>query len=122
MVRNILLMKLTEQGAKDIKGAPARIENALKGFEQIGGKLLGIYAVTGEYDYIAIGELPSDEAGVIFSFAGLLVQAFHIGIACLQDVVRGLHARYYFHPFHHRHRVHEVYTDDLLRLLGGSGN
>ena len=67
MVRNILLMKLTEQGAKDIKGAPARIENALKGFEQIGGKLLGFYAVTGEYDYIAIGELPSDEAGVIFS-------------------------------------------------------
>jgi uncharacterized protein with GYD domain len=67
MVRNILLMKLTEQGAKEIKAAPARIENSLKAFEQIGGKLFGFYAVTGEYDYIAIGEVPSDEAGLTFA-------------------------------------------------------
>ena len=66
MVRNILLMKLTEQGAKDVKGAPQRIEQALKAYEQIGGKLLGFYAVTGEYDYIAIGEVPSDEVGMTF--------------------------------------------------------
>ena len=59
-------MKLTEQGAKDIKGAPQRIEQALKGFEKIGGKLLGFYAITGEYDYIAIGEMPSDEVCMTF--------------------------------------------------------
>ena len=64
MVRKILLMKLTDQGAKDIKGAPQRIEQAFKTVEQMGGKVLGFYAVTGEYDYIAIGELPSDEAGM----------------------------------------------------------
>ena len=66
MVRNIILMKLTEQGAKNIKEAPQRIEKALKAYAQMGGKLLGFYAVTGEYDYIAIGELPSDEAGMAF--------------------------------------------------------
>jgi uncharacterized protein with GYD domain len=66
MVRNVLLMKLTEQGAKDIKGAPKRIEEALKGFAKIGGKLLAFYAITGEYDYIAIGEVPSDEVGLTF--------------------------------------------------------
>ena len=54
MVRKVLLMKLTDQGVKDIKGAPQRIEQALQGFEKIGGKLLGFYVVTGEYDYIAI--------------------------------------------------------------------
>lgn len=67
MVRKILLMKLTEQGAKDIKGAPQRIEQAIKAFEKIGGKLLGFYVVTGEYDYISIGEMPSDEVGTTFS-------------------------------------------------------
>ena len=66
MVRRILLCKLTDQGAKDIKNAPQRIEQALQAVEKMGGKLLGFYAVTGEYDYIAIGELPSDEVGMAF--------------------------------------------------------
>lgn len=66
MVRKILLMKLTDQGVKDIKGAPERIEQGLQAFEKMGGKILGFYAVTGEYDYIAIGEMPSDEAGMTF--------------------------------------------------------
>ncbi len=66
MVRNVLLMKLTEQGAKDIKAAPQRIEQALQGVDKIGGKLLGFYAITGEYDYLAIGEMPSDEVGLTF--------------------------------------------------------
>src|SRR3989304_1238627 len=66
MVRNILLMKLTEQGAKDIKGAPQRIEQAIKTFEKTGGKVLAFYTITGEYDYIAIGEMPSDEVSLTF--------------------------------------------------------
>ena len=37
MARHILLMKLTEQGAKDIKGAPQRIEQSLKAYEKMGG-------------------------------------------------------------------------------------
>ncbi len=66
MVRNVLLMKLTEQGAKTIKDAPQRIDLALKTLEKMGGKLLGFYVITGEYDYVAIGEMPSDEAGLAF--------------------------------------------------------
>ena len=66
MVRNILLMKLTDQGAKDIKNAPQRIEQAFKTFEKMGGKVVSLYAVTGEYDYISIGESPSDEVGLAF--------------------------------------------------------
>ena len=48
----ISLMKLTEQGIKDIKGAPSRIEAASKGIEALGGKLIEVYAVMGEYDYV----------------------------------------------------------------------
>jgi uncharacterized protein with GYD domain len=33
----------------------------------MGGKLTGFYAVMGEYDYVAIGELPSDEIAMTFS-------------------------------------------------------
>jgi uncharacterized protein with GYD domain len=62
----VMLMKLTEQGVKDIKNAPKRLELASKGIEAIGGKLLGFYAVLGEYDYVAIGEVPSAEVGMTF--------------------------------------------------------
>jgi len=66
MLRRILLMKLTDQGVKDIKNAPQRIEQAIKTYEKMGGKMVGFYAVTGEYDYISIGESPSDEVGMTF--------------------------------------------------------
>ena len=66
MVRRIMLMKLTDQGARDIKNAPQRIEQAIKTYEKMGGKMLGFYTVTGEYDYVAIGESPSEEVGMAF--------------------------------------------------------
>ena len=59
-------MKLTDQGIKDIKNTPRRIEQAIKTYEKMGGKMIGFYAVTGEYDYIAIGESPSEELGMAF--------------------------------------------------------
>jgi uncharacterized protein with GYD domain len=39
----------------------------------MGGKLLGFYLVMGEYDYVAIGEFPSDEAAATFQL-GLAAQ------------------------------------------------
>jgi len=65
----ITLMKFTEQGARDLKGAPKRIESAIRAWELVGGKLLGAYFVMGEYDYVAITESPSDEAAVTASLA-----------------------------------------------------
>ena len=53
----ITLYKLTDQGIKNIKDAPGRIEEAIKGFEAMGGKLTGFYAVMGEYDYVLLDEL-----------------------------------------------------------------
>lgn len=65
----ICLMKLTDQGSKDIMNAPARIEEGIKLFQKMGGKVIGVYMVMGEYDYITIGECPSDEASAAFSLA-----------------------------------------------------
>jgi len=65
----IMLFKLTDQGIKNIKETPQRIEEGTKGFEAMGGKVLGFYSVMGEYDYVAIGETPSDEVAMTFALA-----------------------------------------------------
>ena len=72
----IILMKLTDQGAKAIKDAPARIAAGIKGMEAMGGKLLGFYVTMGEYDYISVAEAPSDE----------VVAAFLLGLGALGNV------------------------------------
>ena len=69
MVTNILLMKLTDQGVKEIKSAPARIQAGIKAFESMGGKMLGFYITMGEFDYMGVGQAPSDEAAASFSIA-----------------------------------------------------
>ncbi len=66
MVTYVVLMKLTEQGAKDIKNSPKRVEEAAKALEAMGGKMTAFYLTLGEFDYVAIGEGPSDEVGVAF--------------------------------------------------------
>jgi uncharacterized protein with GYD domain len=65
----VTLFKLTDQGAKDLKDAPQRVEMALKMLEKSGGKLIGFYATMGEYDYVGIAESLSDEAATIFNLA-----------------------------------------------------
>jgi uncharacterized protein with GYD domain len=66
MATYISLMKFTDQGIKDIKQAPERIEKAFKGLEAVGGKIVDFYATMGEYDYVAIAEGPSDEVAMTF--------------------------------------------------------
>ena len=60
----IVLMNLTEQGIKNIKDAPARVEETAKALEAAGGKLPAFYTVMGPYDYVAIAEGPSDEVAL----------------------------------------------------------
>ena len=66
MSTHIVMMKLTNQGAKAIKDAPARIDDSIKTMEKMGGKLIAFYLTTGEYDYIGIGEVPNDEVLLTF--------------------------------------------------------
>lgn len=62
----ITLCKLTDEGVKDIKNAPKRIRAAGKMLEKMGGKIHGFYLTIGDYDYVAIGEAPSDEVACTF--------------------------------------------------------
>ena len=63
------LYKLTDQGIKNIKDAPQRIEEAIKAAEAAGGKVLGVYSVLGEYDYASIGEFPNDATVLTLALA-----------------------------------------------------
>jgi len=65
----VMLFKWTEQGIRNIKEAPARIESSVKAAEALGGKVLGVYATMGEYDLVSVGEWPSDEAASVTALA-----------------------------------------------------
>lgn len=57
----ISLVNLTEQGVKDAKNAPERLQAFETALREVGGKLIGFYLVMGQFDYIAITEAPDDQ-------------------------------------------------------------
>ena len=63
MVTYILLMNLTDKGIVDVKNSPNRVADAMKLWESMGGKTIGVYMTMGEYDFVAIGEGPDDQGG-----------------------------------------------------------
>jgi uncharacterized protein with GYD domain len=58
----IELVSWTDQGIRNIKEAPQRIEAFKKTVEAAGGRLTGFYVTMGKYDIITIIDAPSDEA------------------------------------------------------------
>jgi uncharacterized protein with GYD domain len=58
----IILINWTQQGLSSIKESPTRLDGFKHGLDQVGGTLRGFYMVAGEYDMIAIVEVPNDEA------------------------------------------------------------
>jgi len=69
------LYKVTEKGASDIKNAPERMQEAIKAWEAMGGKTRVVLATMGRYDFVSVGEAPSDEVAVTFA-AALSSQGF----------------------------------------------
>jgi uncharacterized protein with GYD domain len=58
----ITLVRFTQRGVDSIKESPSRLEAAKKAFEAAGGKMTSFYLTIGQYDAVAIVELPGDEA------------------------------------------------------------
>ena len=58
----INLVNWTDQGIRNIKDAPQRIDAFKKAVEAAGGKLNGFYVTMGRYDIVTIIDAPSDEA------------------------------------------------------------
>lgn len=57
----ISLVNLTEQGVREVKNAPERLQVFDKAAQDVGGRLVGFYLVMGQYDYVVITEAPDDQ-------------------------------------------------------------
>jgi uncharacterized protein with GYD domain len=57
----LTLLRYTEQGIRNIKESPARLEAGKKAFQAAGGELKSFYLTLGRYDAFCISEAPNDE-------------------------------------------------------------
>ena len=61
MATYISLLHYTQDGAKNIKESPARLDGAKKIFQSMGAELKAWYLTMGQYDAVVISEGPDDE-------------------------------------------------------------
>ena len=60
----VTLYRLTDQGIRNVKDSPARLDTAIKAAEAVGIKVLGAYYMLGEYDLVVISEATNEEVAV----------------------------------------------------------
>ena len=65
----ITLFRYTEQGIKNIKESPNRIDAGRQAIQAAGGQLKAWYLTMGEYDGVIIAEGPDDETAAKFLLA-----------------------------------------------------
>jgi uncharacterized protein with GYD domain len=56
----ISLVRWTENGIKNVKESPSRLEAAKQAYEAMGGEIKAFYMVMGQYDMVVVGEVPDD--------------------------------------------------------------
>lgn len=61
MATYIVLINYTEQGIKNVKDSPSRLDAARQMMKDMGGELKDTYLTIGNYDLVAVVEAPSDE-------------------------------------------------------------
>ncbi len=62
MATYISLVNWTEQGIRNVKDSPARLDEAQALARKLGGEMKQMFLTMGGYDMVAILDLPSDEA------------------------------------------------------------
>jgi uncharacterized protein with GYD domain len=65
----ISLIRFTDQGARNIKESPKRLDAAKKTFKAMGGELKQWYLALGRYDAVVISEGPDDETAAKLAVA-----------------------------------------------------
>ncbi|MBA7477781.1 Glutamine synthetase and cystathionine beta-lyase binding protein [subsurface metagenome] len=64
MANYVVLMKMTPEGAKNLKDAPKRLAKYNEILAAEGAKITAAYATLGQYDFVAVIEGPEDFATV----------------------------------------------------------
>jgi uncharacterized protein with GYD domain len=60
MTTYIVLINWTEQGIKNVRDSPKRLDAAKKVIGEMGGSFKDFYLTTGDYDMVAVCEAPDD--------------------------------------------------------------
>lgn len=66
MTTYIMLANWTDQGARNVKDSPSRLDAAKKALGAMGGEFKAFYMTMGEYDLIAVYEAPDDAVAARF--------------------------------------------------------
>lgn len=66
MTTYVLLATWTEQGIRDIKDSPQRLDTAKKMLQDMGGSIKSFFLTMGDYDIVAIYEAPDDAIAARF--------------------------------------------------------
>ena len=82
MANYIILMKLTHEGAKNLKDGPQRMAQYNEILAAEGAKIIAAFATLGQYDYIGVIEGPEDFAKI----AKCSAAAAMIGAASMQTM------------------------------------
>ncbi len=61
MATFVTLYRFTENGARELKESPRRIEAIKKAYKEAGTEVKQFYALMGQYDTMIVAEAPSEE-------------------------------------------------------------
>jgi uncharacterized protein with GYD domain len=69
MATYISLINYTDQGIRNIKESPKRVDAARELLKKVGGEMRQLYLTMGAYDLVTVVEAPSDEVMASFALA-----------------------------------------------------
>ena len=61
MATYITLLNYTQQGMKNIKQGPDRLDDAKQAYKEVGAEIKDFYLTMGQYDAVVVSEAPDDE-------------------------------------------------------------
>ncbi len=67
----VQLVRYTSEGAKSIGDSKKRYEKFEQGVKAAGGRIVEAYGLLGDYDILAVTELPNEKAAVRVSVAAM---------------------------------------------------
>lgn len=63
----VMLANWTDQGARQVKDSPKRVDSAKKVLAEMGGEFKSLYMTMGDYDLVGVYEAPDDAVAARFT-------------------------------------------------------
>lgn len=67
MTTYVMLVRWTDQGMRQVKDSPNRLDKAKSALKEMGGEFKAVYMTMGDYDLVFVYEAPDDAVAARFS-------------------------------------------------------